>query len=51
MDGGAWWAIVHGFAESDVTEVISIHGLQRGKMVEGINWECEVDIYRLQYLK
>ena len=21
MDGGAWWATVHGFAESDMTEM------------------------------
>ena len=51
MDRGAWRSIVHGFAESDMTEAISIHGLPRRKMVEGINWEFEIDIYRLPYLK
>ena len=25
MDRGAWWAIVHGFAESDMTEQVTCH--------------------------
>ena len=41
MDRGAWWAIVHGVAESDMTERMSIHihpGLNP-RLKKGYWWE------------
>ena len=41
MDRGAWWAVVHGVAESDMTEQLSIHthpGLNP-RLKKGYWWE------------
>ena len=40
MDGGAWWVTVHGIAESEVTERLSMHtqGFSKGMLRKLLLW-------------
>ena len=56
MDGGAWWAAVHGVAKSrtrlrDFTFTFHFHALEE-EMAQELNWgllHCRQILYQLSY--